>query len=319
MNWLNENTEYYSANIFQAMEHSNPDKWRCFQSNVNSASLIKAVPTFQNVAVIISSGGSNGPLVHGYVGDGLADAAVVGGPFGAPNAYCLYETAKYLGKEKGVLFLCNNFAGDYLNNDMARELLELEGYRVQNIYLTDDIATAIGEPKEQRNGRCGIALIIKIAGQCAKAGMDLDEIVRVVKKASDRLATLSAHVDFDKKEISYGGGISGEPGFRFASHMEQQELVKDAADLLLADLKPQAREKLVLLVNRLRLTSYCDSYLIGQLLFNELGRRHPTAMFRVGAYSNVRDVYGLDFSILSADDELLGFLNPPVYTDCFMI
>jgi dihydroxyacetone kinase-like protein len=132
---------------------AHPDVWVKFRGERNSAALMKKSRNPDAFGIIISGGAANGPLFPGYVWEGLADAAVVGGPYGAPNAYTIYETGKHLGQEHGVLLLYNNFAGDYLNNDMAQELLELDGIAVESVIAPDDIASAVVDPRDARSGR----------------------------------------------------------------------------------------------------------------------------------------------------------------------
>lgn len=321
MNWIDEHEGYPAAEYLDGMEMAYPQLWQRFKegAKTQSAALIKRNPTFNNVAVITSGGGANGPYVPGYVADGLADAAVAGAPYAAPNAYCIYEVGKYLGREKGVLLLYNNFAGDFLNNDMAQELLELEGIQVESIASIDDIASALGEPRENRSGRCGIALLLKIAGSCAAKGMPLADVANMVRRARSRLGTISLKADFEKGEIEYGGGFSGEPGFKTATHMSIQKVAEEAMGFLLEDLKPQKGEKLMLLVNRLRLTSYTDSYKMAKCACEALAAQHSVMGVRVGAFSNLMDVYGFNFSIVCADDELARHLETPVRTDCFIL
>jgi len=319
MNWGAEHTDYFASRYFDGMQLAYPGLWKKYAGDKNSATLVKRNPTFDRVAVIISGGAASGPLFPGYVAEGLADAAVGGGPYAAPNAYCLYEVGKYLGKEKGVFFLYNNFAGDYLNNDMAQELLETEGIQVASLAATDDIASAIGEERDKRSGRCGVALLIKIAGQCAKQGLSLAETQRIVKKANARLGTLSMMADFDKKEIIYGNGFSGEPGFRTETHMDMEKTAGEAMDMLLEDLKPENHERLVLLVNRLQYTSYADGYHMGKMAHERLSRDYAVMQLRVANYSNIMDVYGFNFSILCVDDELEPYLREVISTDSFIL
>ena len=173
MIWKTGRLDYFAQDMYEGMERALPHVWSSGYTQKNAGVLVKKVPTPERFSVIISGGAGNGPLFPGYVGEGLADAASIGGPYSAPNAYAIYEAAKQLGSKKGVLLLYNNFAGDYLNNDMAQELLEQEGIQVETVISNDDIATALGEPRAERNGRCGIALLIKLAAAYAKAGMEL--------------------------------------------------------------------------------------------------------------------------------------------------
>ena len=70
------------------------------------------------VHVILSGGGGFGLLFSFFTDRGLADASCEGDYDAAPNAFALYEAARRLGGEKGVLFITNNYMGDFLNNDM---------------------------------------------------------------------------------------------------------------------------------------------------------------------------------------------------------
>ena len=131
------------------------------------------------VQIVISGGGGAGPLFPGFVADGLADA-ISHGDFGcAPNAYSLYEVGKAIHQGKGILYMTNNFAGDFLNNDMAQELLVTEGIPAKVAYASDDIFSAQGEPKEKRGGLSGIGLMMKAASGAADRGMGLDEVLAV--------------------------------------------------------------------------------------------------------------------------------------------
>ena len=76
------------------------------------------------VALVIGGGSGHEPLFSGFVGRGLADAAVCGNIFAAPNPAVICETAQRVDNGAGVLFLYGNYSGDKLNFDMAAELLE---------------------------------------------------------------------------------------------------------------------------------------------------------------------------------------------------
>lgn len=319
MIWKTERLDYFAEDMFSGMERALPHVWKKGYTQKNAGVLVKRDPTPGRFAVIISGGAGNGPLFPGYVAEGLADAASVGGPFSAPNAYAIYEVARELGKEKGVLLLYNNFAGDYLNNDMAQELLELEGIRVETVISTDDVATALDEPRENRNGRSGIALLIKLAGAYAKAGMDLSEAARLLRYANTRLSTITVHVDHEAGEVRFGPGFSGEPPMMVERHMDMEQTARQAAGILLEELKPREDETLFLLVNRLRLSSYADSYIIANLMAKELEKHRKVEQLRVAAFSNITDKYGFDFSVLCMDRETAKLLDTHITTDSFTI
>ena len=319
MIWKTERLDYYAEDMFSGMERALPVQWKKDYTQKNAGVLVKRNPTPDRFAVIISGGAGNGPLFPGYVAEGLADAASVGGTYSAPNAYAIYEVASRLGEKKGVLLLYNNFAGDFLNNDMAQELLEQDGIRVETVISTDDIATALGEPRENRGGRAGIALLIKLAGAYSKEGMDLSEAAEKLRYANTRLGTLTVHVDHDQGEVYSGPGFSGEPPIRTETHMDMEKCAGEAAQMLLEELQPQENETLFLLVNRLRLTSYADSYIMADLMVKALEKHHTVAQLRVAPFSNITDKYGFDFSILCMDPETAKRMDSYIASDCFVI
>lgn len=319
MIWKSKSMDRYAFNVCKGMQDSRPDKLQHLDLGLNCGAIISKSYNYNRFAIIISGGGGNGPLFPGYVGAGLADAAVIGAAYAAPNAYGIYEAALKIGEKHGVLLLYNNFAGDYLNNDMARELLEIEGITVEEVVCNDDIATAIDEPKAHRGGRSGIALLIKIAGACADMGMSLQDTAALLREARNRLGSISMHVNFADKEITYGGGFSGEPGLRNLPLCDPENAVKIALDLLIEDLKPEADEKLYVLVNRLRLTSYADSYIMLKHIKEILSKKHSVSRIRTAAYSNILDIYGYDISIICMDRRIEQMLEAEVSSDSLLI
>lgn len=320
MIWAAEQTDYFADCLVEGMEIAFPERWKKFSGDKNSAVLVRTELPRNRPALVISGGAGSGPLFPAYVTDGLADAAAMGGPFGAPNAYSLYEAGKYLGKEQGVLFVYNNFAGDFLNNDMAVELLEMDGIAAMGVAAADDMGTAIGESRENRGGRCGIALLIKLASACFSNGYTLPQTAEILTEVNQRMATVSVMVDFKKKRIDYGKGFSGEPGFRTETHMNMEKTAEECMDMLLQDLTITKQEQPILLLNRLRATSYVDGYRMLRHAVKYLAKqvgKPPIA--RVGNYSNIVDEYGVTFTILCASDEIVSLLKPIVGTDSFWL
>ena len=319
MIWNTQRMDYFAADSFSGMVKACPERWQCFSSGKNSGTLIKKNPNLDQFAIVISGGAGNGPLFPGYVGEGLADAAVIGAPFAAPNAYAIYEVGKYLGQNKGVLLLYNNFAGDYLNNDMAQELLEIDEIAVETVVSSDDVATALGEPKGNRSGRCGIGLLIKLAGSCALRGWSLQDTAQLLRQASSRLGTISLHVDFKAMQIAFGAGFSGEPGIKTTPLVDMQPAAHEALSVLLDDLQPAQSEKLYVLINRLRLTSYADSYIMANTIYDQLSVKYTVEKMHVAAYSNIIDTYGFNISILCMDEQIADLLKADISTDSFII
>ena len=318
MHWFGETRENYCPSWFEAMALAFPERFRAMEGQAPSAVLMKRVPTPDRVQVIISGGGSNGPFIPGFVGEGLADCAVVGPPYAAPSAYALYEAGLALAREKGALLLYNNYMGDYLNNDMAAELLRLEGVQSEQVVCCDDMGSAIGEPREMRSGRIGIAYMIRVAAGAARQGKPLGEVARLANKAGGRMATVCVTVEPEMNRVTYGRGFSDEPGFRTVENATVAGTAEETIQLLYDDLKPRPGERVHLMVNRARFTSYSDSFVMAGLMHEALTRRCPVARMRVGGYMQVMDVYGYTVTLLCADDEIAPYLEGDIAGDGFL-
>ena len=317
MDWFSDGREYYSGRCFEGMALACPDRWRVFDSQMACGTLISAEAPKGRVTVIVSGGGSNGPWPE-YVGPGLADAAVVGAPYTAPSAYAIYEVAKALDTGHGALLVYNNFMGDYLNNDMAAELLRLEGIETRQLVCCDDMGMAIGEPRENRGGRTAAPLFLRIAAAAAREGKSLSEVYDLTARAERRATTLCVTIDPKTNRATYGRGFSDEPGFIVRDGATVSSTAEEMIRFLTEDVQPRPGERAYLLVNRLRFTHYMDSYVMAGRLYRELQKCCPILKMRVGAYNNILDAYGYTVTILCADEEIARYLLPDVGGDCYL-
>ena len=318
MHWFSEGREYYARRWFTGMLQAHPGRWRLFDSQIASATLVSSQDVVDRVAVIISSGGSDGPWSPGFVGTDLADAVVVGAPFTSPNAYAIYEVAKALDTGRGIILLYNNFMGDYLNNDMAEELLRLEGHRAIQIAVHDDMGMARGEARENRGGRSGAALMTRIAATASRKGLSLDEIAALLKKANSRMSTLCVSVDTENNVVTFGRGFSEEPGFK-TEKMGMSSAAEETIKLLTEDLSPKSDEQIILMVNPLRLAGYDEGYVMGNYLYEALTANYPVLKMHVGVYINILDGYGFTVTLLCADSELRKYLEGTIIGDGYSI
>jgi dihydroxyacetone kinase len=123
---------------------------------VPNASGVMAVgaPFADKVTLIVGGGSGHYPAFCGYVGPGLADAAVMGNVFAAPSAEQVYRVTKAAAGARGVLYCYGNYSGDVLNFDAAEERCRDDGLDVRTVRVTDDVASA---PADQVGDRRGIA------------------------------------------------------------------------------------------------------------------------------------------------------------------
>ncbi|MCB0138130.1 MAG: dihydroxyacetone kinase subunit DhaK, partial [Caldilineaceae bacterium] len=197
---------------------------RLVQRVPNASGVMVRAPQPDKVAVIIGGGSGHYPAFCGYVGPGLATAAVMGNIFSAPSAEQVYRVTKAVAGAAGVLYSYGNYSGDVLNFDMAQMRCEDEGMDVRTVLVTDDVASAPRGQEEERRGIAGDFYVFKLAGASAARGDSLDEVERLALKTNAR--TRSFGVAFagctlpgqraplftvDAGQMELGLGVHGEP------------------------------------------------------------------------------------------------------------
>ena len=148
------------------------------------------------VSIVVGGGSGHYPAFAGFVGPGLADAAVAGDVFASPSTHLVANVCRKANRGGGVLLGFGKYAGDVLNFGLAAERLISEGVDVRVLPVTDDVASAPAEKANERRGVAGDLAVFKIAGAAAEAGMKLDDVERVAIKAN-------------KNTVSFGVAFSG--------------------------------------------------------------------------------------------------------------
>ena len=127
-------------------------------------------PAAPKVAVLAGGGSGHYPAFAGLIGPGFADGAVVGNIFTSPSAQQAYAVAKAAHSGGGVVFTYGNYAGDVMNFGLASERLAAEGITVENVLVTDDVASAPPSEASKRRGIAGDFTVFKMMGAAAEAG-----------------------------------------------------------------------------------------------------------------------------------------------------
>jgi dihydroxyacetone kinase len=274
------------------------------------------------VNLIVSSGGGGGPFSASFVaGPDLADAAINGNICTAPSAYDIYEAVKKINSSHGYLFLYNNFMGDWLNNDLALELIESEGYQGRMMAVRDDcLSVPADAPRSERTGSIGILFAVKIAAACARTGASLDEVASLMDHVNDRMSSLMLTFDFEKKLTMLGEGISGEPArLVYENRFTLEDAAQLAYDVLIDDLKPRSNEKLYVLINRTHSALYEDEFILAKELHSYAASRTPVHKMSVGYYDRMSDSYGFSVTVLCADERIQPFMDHRCSTESFIV
>lgn len=258
------------------------------------------------VHIIVNGGGGYGPMWIGFCGAGVADATVNGYLAAAPNAYVLYEMGKAVNRGRGVLFLTNNYMGDYLNNDLALELLRHDGIEAEAVYVTDDIFSSLGESRGERGGLHGIGQVSKIAMAAAETGRSLSDVKAICEKANDRLRSLSVNVRDSR--MFFGEGISGELAVMEEPFVSVKEMMGSALEKLLDELSDFQHDSVFLSISNNREVSYTEKYILLKAGMDFLSQRDiRLAGAAAGTYFDNFQGKGAIISMLSCDSELSGF------------
>jgi dihydroxyacetone kinase-like protein len=277
------------------------------------------------VGIVIGGGAGHEPGFWGYVGKGLADAAVVGNIFAAPPPGPILAASRAVDGGAGLLYIYGNFSGDVMNFSMAREMVEAAGIPVRQIVTNDDIASSPPDNRGARRGVAGNVFVFRIAGAAADLGASLDACEAVTRRAAQRTYTMGLALeparlpdtrrpsfDLDADQMEIGVGVHGEPG------VERRPLASadDAADLLLdrilAEMAPATGDRVAVLVNSLGGTPAMELYVLTRRIRRRL-KAHGIGVHRtfVGPFYTSMDMEGVSLSMIHLDDELAALLDHP--------
>lgn len=276
------------------------------------------------VAVVIGGGSGHYPAFAGYVGPGMADAAVAGDVFASPSTAAVARVCRHADQGGGVLLGFGNYAGDVLNFGVAAERLRAEGIDVRIVPVTDDVASAAAETAPKRRGIAGDLVVFKIAGASAEAGLSLDEVERISRLANDR--TVSFGVAFGgctlpganqplftvpKGEMALGLGIHGEPGISEEKIISATELAKLLVGKLLAE-RPTGIAKVAPVLNGLGSTKYEELFVLWVAVEKELKAAGLEIVDpECGEFVTSLDMQGCSLSLLWLNDELETYWRAP--------
>ena len=270
------------------------------------------------VAIVVGGGSGHYPAFAGFVGPGMADAAVAGDVFASPSTHLVANVCRRANRGGGVLLGFGKYAGDVLNFGLAAERLISEGIDVRVLPVTDDVASAPADKANERRGVAGDLAVFKIAGAAAEAGMKIDDVERVAVKANKN--TVSFGVAFGgctlpgakeplftvpAQRIGVGLGIHGEPGISEEDMMPAATLAKMLVDKLVTEKPADCKGRVAVILNGLGSTKYEELFVLWVSVEAELKKAGLTAVEpEVGEYVTSMDMAGCSLTLTWLDDEL---------------
>jgi dihydroxyacetone kinase len=282
------------------------------------------------VSVIVGGGSGHYPAFAGYVGPGMADAAVAGEIFASPSTAAVARVCRNASHGGGIILGFGNYAGDVLNFGVAAERLRAEGIDVRIVTVTDDVASAPAETPLQRRGIAGDFVVFKVAGAAAEAGLGIDEVERVTRLANSR--TFSFGVAFGgctlpgsteplftvpKGMMALGLGIHGEPGIRDAEIATAGDLAGLLVDTVLRE-RPAGARRAAVLLNGLGATKYEELFVLWGAVETRLQAEGVELVApECGEYVTSLDMQGCSLTVMWLDEELERFWQAPCDTPVF--
>jgi dihydroxyacetone kinase DhaK subunit len=298
----------------------------------DSRAIIRADAPVQGKVAILTGGGSGHlPVFLGYVGQGLAHGVAVGNVFSSPSAETMFAATMAAHGGAGCLYLYGNYQGDVMNFDMAAEMADMEGVRVETVLAADDVASAPREQWSRRRGVAGIFFAYKIAGACAESGSDLDEVMRVSQKVVSSTSSMGVALSpctvpaagvptftIGDDEMEIGMGIHGEAGVQRGELQPADAIAERLTTDCVADQSLTSGDRVAVLVNGLGATPPEELYLLyrkaHQLLTDQGIEIHRAY---VGEYATSLEMAGASISLLKLDDELTRWLDAPARSPFF--
>ncbi|WAH95660.1 dihydroxyacetone kinase family protein [Arthrobacter sp. MMS18-M83] len=288
-------------------------------------------PQQPKVAVLAGGGSGHYPAFAGLIGAGLADGAVVGNIFTSPSAQQAYSVARAADSGAGVVFTYGNYAGDVLNFGMASERLAAEGIAVENVLVTDDIASAPPSESAKRRGIAGDFTVFKIMGAAAEAGAGLADVVRLGRKANSLTRTIGSAFHgctfpgaeaplftLKDKQMGLGLGIHGEPGLFDTELPPARELGQELVARLLAETPHGAGNRIAVILNGLGSTKHEELFVLWLTVAPLLrAAGYTLVMPEVGELVTSLDMSGVSLTITWLDEELEPLWTAPAETPAY--
>jgi len=316
------------AEMIQGMTLAFPNHVR----KIDSADVIVRTDAKKGKVALISGGGSGHEPSHaGFVGYGMLDAGVCGPVFTSPTPDAVFEAIKAVKTDAGVLLIIKNYTGDVMNFEMAMEMAEAEGIKVDKVVIDDDVAVQNSTYTVGRRGIAGTVLVHKIAGAKAETGASLAEVKATAEKVIANVRSMGMALTpciipeagkpgftLGDNEMEVGLGIHGEPGVKREEIKPADEIVEELTGKILADMPLASGEEVALLINGLGSTPLMELFIVNKKV-NEIITGKGIKIYKtcVGEYMTAIEMAGFSISVLKLDAELKELLDAKADTPAY--
>ena len=321
MKKLINNPENVVNEMLEGIVKAHPE----YVKRVEGADVLVRANKGDKVALVSGGGSGHEPAHGGYVGTGMLDGAVAGAVFTSPTPDQVFEAIKAVDAGKGVLLVIKNYTGDVMNFEMAADMADMEGIKVDKVVVNDDVAVKDSLYTVGRRGVAGTVFVHKIAGAYAEMGEDLAKVKAVAEKVIANVRTMgmalapcttpaSGKPDFElgETEMEMGIGIHGEPGTYRAELKEADAIVDEMLGKILED---RSFTEVAVMVNGFGGTPPMELYVVNNHVADVLAQKGIKVYKTfVGNYMTSLDMEGCSITLLELDDELKKGLDAPADT-----
>lgn len=320
--------EYVVEEMLEGMIYAYPQ----YVKKLDNANVIVRKDSKLDKVALVSGGGSGHEPSHGgFVGYGMLDGAVAGAVFTSPTPDQVYEAIKSVANDAGVLLVVKNYTGDVMNFDMAKEMAEMEGIKVDSVIVDDDVAVENSTWTIGRRGIAGTIFVHKLAGAKAETGATLEEVKAVAEKVINNVRSMGMALTpctvpaagkpnfiLAENEMEIGMGIHGEPGTHREELKTADEIVTHLMDKILADMNLSNGDEVAVLVNGLGGTPLMEQFIINRKVNKILEEKNINIYKTIlGEYMTSIEMAGFSISLLKLDDELKVLLDAKADTPAF--
>jgi len=287
--------------------------------------LRKECPVKGKVAFLSGGGSGHEPDQAWFVGKGMLDAACPGEVFAAPTMDAVFEATKMVATDKGVLYLIKNFSGDRMSFDMAKEMAQAEGIKVETVIINEHVAVENSTYTVGRRGLAGVIFIYKIVGARAEEMASIEELRALGEKVNANVRSMgmaltscttpakgSPTFQLGNDEIEMGVGIHGEPGTKRMKIKGADEIVENLMQRITKDLPYKESDEVAVIVNGLGGTPIMELYIVFRKVASYLEKK-SIKIFKtyIGEYVTSLDMAGCSISLLKLDKEMKRLLLAP--------
>ena len=212
-----------------------------------------------------------------------------------------------------------------MNVDLAMEMAQEKGIRVEQVIVNDDVASSPPARIDNRRGVAGQIMVLKTAGAKAGEKASLKKVLEVAQRTNANTRTMGVAISpctvptageptftLTEDEMELGVGEHGEPGLKRIKLKSADETTRILVNHIIPDLPFKPGDEVAVLVNSFGGTPLSELYIIYRKVVQLLSPQHITIYKSyVGEYLTSLEMAGFSVTLTKLDAELKRLLDAP--------